>query len=66
MQKGLTDDGRQLVGKKTTFVWGRVFNTIIVIIVDVVVVVMINITGFETHFLKGKSKIRIWGRSVSF
>lgn len=47
------------MGKKPTFVWGRVFNTIIVIIVDVVVVVMINITGFETYFLKGKSKIRI-------
>lgn len=55
------------MGKKPTFVWGRVFNTIIVIIlVDVIVIVVVVVIGFESHFLKGKSKIRIWGRFVSF
>lgn len=61
MQKALTDDGRQLVGKKPTLVWGRVFN-IIVVTADVVVVVIINITVFESHFLRGKSQIKILGR----
>lgn len=50
MQKGLTDDGRQIVGKKSTFVWGRLFNTIIVY------VVVVNITGSESHFLKKKAE----------
>lgn len=58
-----TDDGRQLMGKKTVFVWGRVFNIVVIITISVVGFA-INITEFELCFSKGKSKIRIWCRFI--
>lgn len=45
------------MGKKTVFVWGRVFNIVFIIIVDVVSFTIH--TGFELCFSKGKRKIRI-------
>lgn len=56
--EGPTDDGRQLMRKKTVFGLGGVFNVVAIIIVDVVGFA-INTTRFELCFSKGKRKTRI-------